>query len=347
MHPLQVALALLLSLACGRSHFLEETDAAIASDVSDDTHASPLACPPLGFEMEAGLATVPIDVVWVFDFPALRPRDVAPDPEAPVEHVLSVRDMLAALRSEFDLYLDQVTRVRADVRTIVLGLETIESPTAFARRFHAIPARIGDGRGLDGLAAAQETIQPFLREDSDRHVVVFTNDDLPMLVGDADDIVTTVLGPDVRVHVVGSFEERTAHNPFGACVGGVSARRRSERYAQLATRRGGMQTSICDFDIERLLDALGERTVRREDLPCEFSLPQPPPSGFIWDYEPELFTVSLDGESLPRHDSSDACRDAGGWWYYGGSDRIVFCPATCARSGEATTLEVNVGCPGD
>ncbi len=318
---------LLISAACAQSHRLEPVP---DGGVAVETDAFRDVCPTADYTVRAREATAPIDIVWMIQ-DSCGFLDIGCQRRLYGEFARVVHE-----------YWEAVVESRTDVLSVFLappGL-AVSAPPALARRGYHLPM----GGSLPGALAGYDTYERWLRSDSELHLVVVSLADTTMDPVHFRDVFREMSGRDFTFHaVVGTQEDvrRGCETRFTPLAAGAN-------YAELARLTGGLERSICG-EYSDIIEDIAETAIERRPLPCEYTLPQPPPRGFVWDYDPALFEVSLeleDGASnlLERHGSSADCGD--GWWYFEGGSRVVLCPRTCrlaTTTGEG--LSIYVGCP--
>jgi hypothetical protein len=279
-------------------------------------------------------ASIPVDIIWVIDNSG------------------SMIDDVERMRSNVNVFWDALLDANVDVRVIFVSQSGFApgAPIEFARRYYEINDRVNSWDLLLKLLSNFRRYERYLRADAITHFVAVTDDDSRALPWeDFHAEMSEMLGKPYTFHSVAS--ERvppTIENPTGACSTPTSAASRpGHEYYALSDETGGIKLSICNEDWSELFALLSERIAVRIPIRCGYTLPQPPPSGIV--YDERMFRISYTAGDDPtpiflnRQSTEDACGD--GWWYFEGSERIVLCPDTCAEI-EAVEgrVDIDVGC---
>lgn len=114
---------------------------------------------------------------------------------------------------------------------------------------------------------------------------------------------------------------------------------------EMARRTGGLRYPLCDSPgFDAVFRRIAEAAIERASVACELELPEAP-MGMTLDLETLAvrYTSGASSEVLRRADDAAGCTDAS---FLLEADRVVLCPAACARveaDGEAV-LSLLTGC---
>ena len=328
--PVLVSLLLLFG-ACAQSHLPHDAASPADPDMGPPRESP---CRPEDYVVRAEEATAPIDIVWAI-------------PDLCSWHDIGChRRLYSDLARVMAEYWEALESRRTDALSVFVappGL-VVSPPPPLSRRVRRVPVRLGED-GLVSLLNTYSTYERWLRSDSELHLVVVSVHDAGWEPDRFVEVFRELAGRDFTFHaVVGTSEDAR----FG-CPTGFTPLEPGTAYREIARRTGGLDLSICTSDWSDTLAAVVETAVIRRPLPCEYTLPQPPPLGFVSDYDPSRFEVSLvlsDGAAHPLARQPGAASCGSGWWYFEGGRRIVLCPTTCELAmARGEELSVDVGCP--
>ena len=162
--------------------------------------------------------------------------------------------------------------------------------------------------------------------------------DISSIAADLDAAFTA--SPSVPTYVIGVFTQDELNQ----------ARPQLDRLAMGGGTKQAFVLSATDDLNGRLLEALNQ--IRGAALACEYRIPTAQANDLDFGKVNVRYTSTAGPEDIPYVERLDRCDPARGGWYYdvhpstGNPDRVLVCPATCARfrTDQSAQVELVFGC---
>ncbi len=286
-------------------------------------------------------AIAPVDIVWVIDNSG------------------SMRGEADIVQSNMNSFVTSIAAAGLDTRVVVItsaSFVTIPPPLGTdTESFLRIERDVQSSNSLEILIEQAPTFLPFLRRNSQLHMIGVTDDESRLGAEEFRTQMLGLIGRSFNFHAIASPPGST-HSTIGFTMDGCSgpngdAADNGDIYWQLSMTTGGRQLSICTADWSTLFSDLTRAIAVPRALPCVYDIPDPPMG---MEFDPARvnveYTRGSDGgtETIPNVGTFDRCSGEG--WYYDeevpGMRRVVVCPNTCSRleSDAAGIVNIAFGC---